>query len=135
VSPRPPGSHSTISAPLPRTRPSAKLGTTEKGGAGPLEIDSLFQALFIIPSTDTDMCLLKGDTVPLTLTLSTLVIWDASPGSSGVTFWGEGWDCIYLRGGWKFLTSHASPIIHMLHDTRLALLMQQHHIKKFDFLL
>lgn len=61
-----------------------------KGGAGPLEIDSLFQALFIIPSTDTDMCLLKGDTVPLTLTLSTLVIWDASPGSGGVTFWGGG---------------------------------------------
>lgn len=107
----------------------------QQGEAGPWEIDSLFQALFIIPSTDTDMCLLKGDTVPLTLTLSALVIWDASPGSIGVTFWGEGRDCIYLWGSWKFLTSHASPIIHMLHDTRLALLMQQHHIKKFDFLL
>lgn len=92
----PPEIHSTISAPLPsQDRPLAKLGAGERG-AGPLEIDSLFQVLFIIPSTDTDMCLLKGDTVPLTLTPSTAVIWDASPGSSGVTFQGEGQHCVYL---------------------------------------
>lgn len=121
---------------LPSPGPDRRQSSAQqKRGAGPLEIDSLFQVLFIIPSTDTDMCLLKGDTVPLTLTLSALVIWDASPGSSEVTFRGEGRDCIYLWGSWKFLTSHASPIIHMLHGTKLALLMQQHHIKKFDFLL
>lgn len=35
------------------------------------------------------MCCLKGDTVPLTLTPSAVVIWDARPGSSGVTFRGR----------------------------------------------
>lgn len=87
----------------PGARAGASTATAQPGsellgsqGRQGWEIDSLFQALFIIPSTDTDMCLLKGDTVPLTLTLSALVIWDASPGSSGVTFWGEGRDCIYL---------------------------------------
>lgn len=74
----------------PQDQTFGKVRHNSNGGAEPLEIDSLFQALFIIRGIDTDMCLLKGDTVPLTLTLSALVIRDASRGSSRVTFGGRG---------------------------------------------
>lgn len=89
-------------SPAPQCRscgPSAAPDLSVRCRGGALKIDSPLQTLFIIPSTDTDMCLLKGDTVPLTLTPCALVIWDASPGSSGVTFrWarGEGLCCAYL---------------------------------------
>lgn len=104
-----------------------------RGGGRVLTIDSLFQMLFIILSRNTDMCLLKGDTVPLTLNLNAFLIWDASWGSKTDSLWvvvgGRGCGWIYLWDVWKILTSHARAIIHMLHDTRLAFLMQQHHIK------
>lgn len=52
-----------------------------------LTIDSLFQMLFVILSRNTDMCLLKGDTTPLTLNLNALLIWDASWGSKTDSLW------------------------------------------------
>ena len=58
-----------------------------EGGGRVLTIDSLFQMLFIILSRNTDMCLLKGDTVPLTLNLNAFLIWDASWGSKTNSLW------------------------------------------------
>lgn len=99
---------------------------------GTLASGSLFPMLFIIFSRHWHVAFESGYCTFNLDSTSILNLWCKLRFQSGELWsngWGEGCGWIYLWGAGKILTSQATAITHMLHDTRLALLMQQHHIK------